>query len=358
MYNVFTDFHHASLLNSFIFLFEKRLNGNVYRPIGMEWAERNYWKVYDHPATQLQFLGIGGATPDGSEKLNEIVGKEGPGIYLCHDIESEFFNRAITYEAFMSMPFDVVIASLPQHLEPYKKLCDEHPNHPKLIYQIGNAWPIDADILRYTKNVMASAKVSALSECNLITYHQEFDTNIFRPSHLNEQQLVHKLIGSFVNCFDTQSHFASDWELFKTVEQAMDHDGWHFKCYGGQCRDGSCNGSKELAEKMSTQRFIWHTKNGGDGYGHVLHNAFAVGRPVIIKRDYYNGKLAESLLEDGVTCLAIDNLSPSQIIEKIYQYNIPGTYEAMRNNVIDRFQRVCNFEDEFTHLQEFLSKLI
>jgi hypothetical protein len=73
-YNVFTDFHHASLLQSFILLFEKRLGGNVFRPIGMEWAEKGFWKIYDHPATREQYLGLNGATPDGTPRLNEVIG--------------------------------------------------------------------------------------------------------------------------------------------------------------------------------------------------------------------------------------------------------------------------------------------
>src|SRR3990167_1968898 len=104
-YNVFTDFHHAGLLNSLIMLFEGRLGGAVYRPIGTEWHEKGYWKIYDHPATVQQYLGIGGAAPDGSPKLNQVVGgpiSQGvPLLYFCKDIDSGKTNKAITFEGFM-----------------------------------------------------------------------------------------------------------------------------------------------------------------------------------------------------------------------------------------------------------------
>jgi hypothetical protein len=152
-YNVFTDFHHASLLQSFILLFEKRLGGKVFRPIGTQWFDEGYWKVYDHPETVKQFLGINAATPDGTEPLNEVVGhipmtenqrilSPEDGIYLCHDIDSDTTNKAVTFNTFHQLPIDIVIATLPQHIEPFKKLAAEHWNKPKFIYQIGNQWEL------------------------------------------------------------------------------------------------------------------------------------------------------------------------------------------------------------------------
>jgi hypothetical protein len=221
MYNVFTDFHHASLLQSFILLFEKRFGGKVYRPIGRDWFDKGFWKVYDHPATVEQFLGIGGNTPDGTPKLNEIAGDYGKthssdGIFICHDIDSGTHNKAMTFETFMYFPFDIIIASLPYHIEPFKKLCDIHPNKPKLIYQIGNAWTVEAGL---AKNVMASAIINDVpSDIHFISYHQEFDTNIYKPDgNVNPEQKI----ASFVNVFNMQSHFAADWQLFQDVEKQM-----------------------------------------------------------------------------------------------------------------------------------------
>src|SRR6185369_14397050 len=181
---VLTDFHHAGLLQSLILLFENRLGGELYRPIGTEWATQGYWKVYDHPATVEQFLGVGGNTPDGTKKLNEVQGQPTPGIYWCNDIDSGKINKAITLERFLDMPFDIVIASIPAHVEPFKKLCEIHPNHPKLIYQIGNSWVPEAAM---APNIMASAIINGIPEgINFISYHQEFDTSIFHPPIISD----------------------------------------------------------------------------------------------------------------------------------------------------------------------------
>ena len=381
MYNVFCDFHHASLLQSLILLFEKRLGGYVYRPIGMEWAQKGFWKVYDHPATQLQYLGIGGATPDGTPPLNEVVAQsathnfvETSGVYLCKDIDSDWVNKAITFDAFMALPIDIVIATLPQHIEPFAKLCELHPNKPKLIYQVGNAWNYDGNAP--VKNIMASARMAGMTiGLNTIEYHQEFDTNIFTPFSKTEPHWHDGLymqndfvtaeqslgmntqkIYSFVNCFSIDGIFAADYKMFLDIERAMPE--WTFKAYGGQCRDGAVGPAAVVAQKMREAMFIWHTKVGGDGYGHVIHNAPAVARPLIVKKQYYDGKMAEPLLIDGETCIAIDGLDYPQIINKITHYAQPEQYKTMSAAAYANFKRVVDFDREAESIKQFLANLI
>ena len=369
MYNVFTDFHHASLLNSLIFLFEKRFGGKVYRPIGLEWAEKGFWHVFDHPFTREQFLGIGAATiappaqmyPDGTRPLNQIegisgrIGNDGKrvDIYQCHDIDSGFTNKAITFDAFMQLPIDIVIASIPKHIEPFKRLCEMHPNHPKLIYQIGNAWSVEAGL---APNVMASAIIHNVPEnINFISYHQEFDLDIFKPNP-SDYVVPGKYIYSFMNCFNIDQLFGMDWQIFERIEREMPD--WEFRAYGGQCRDGAMHGSKELADKIREAMFIWHTKYAGDGYGHVIHNSAAVGRPLIVKKGYYMGKMGEKLMIDGETCIVIDGLGIEEIIAKINYFSEPKRYAQMCKNVVDNFKKEVNFDKEFEDLQTFLKKLL
>lgn len=374
-YNVFTDFHHAGLLQSLILLFEKRLGGKVYRPIGMEWAEKGYWHVFDHPATQAQYLGIGGATPDGTPPLNEIqqiLGIEkGCGhsienqictdcynsayylrkelIYNCHDIDSGYINKAITFDGFKRMKIDIVIASLPQHIEPYKKLCELHPNKPKLIYQVGNAWDIPNNSVR---NVMSSAIIPTIPvQIHYIQYHQEFDLDVFYPI-FNQP---YKKVTSFVNCFSIADYMNNDWLLFQQVESLMAE--WNFECLGGQCRDGAAHGNNEVAEKMRQSRFIWHTKYGGDGYGHIIYNSAAVCRPLIVKKEYYHGKMGEELMIDGETCIAIDGLSPQDIVTKIQHYNVLENYTRMCQNIYVNFKKHVDFEKETERIKVFLTNL-
>ena len=347
---IFTDFHHSGLLNSLILLFEGRLGHEVYRPIGVEWFENGFWNLYNHPATVQQFLGIGSATPDGSKPLNEVVSND-TFIYHCQDIQTNGTNKAITFDGFMNTDFDIVIASIPQHIEPFKRLCELHPNKPKLIYQIGNNWNVPSDCP--AKNIMASAVVGQVQDgFNVVSYHQEFDLALFYPYAPTSK----KVIRSFVNCFSLDNLFKEDWNLFLKVEKSMPD--WKFESFGGQCRDGSANGEHEVVNFMAGSRYIWHTKAGGDGYGHVIHNTGAVARPTIVKKQYYVNKLAEGLMIDGKTCIAIDNLTVDEIINKINHYNEDERYLQLVQNVSDNFREKVNFSEDAEKIKIFLANLV
>lgn len=351
--NVFVDFHHAGLLNSLIMLFEKRLGGRVYRPIGMEWAEKGFWKVYDHPATQQQYLAIGGATPDGTDPLNEVVVADG-SVFHCYDIDSDQTNRAITFEGFMKHDFDYVIATLPQHIEPFRKLCDMHPSHPKLIYQIGNSWNMTNEQTTMIDGLMASAKLNLVANKPYVSYHQEFDLSLFRP---DPTIVPTRAVNSFVNCFSVDGIFSADWQLFQRIEEKLKTSGFVFHCYGGQCRDGAMHGAKEVALAMQMGAFVWHTKVGGDGYGHVLHNAFACGKLVIARFSQYEGKLGRDLLVDGATAINIDTLSDDDIVRRIRESIDPFVYKTMCRNAYSRFKEIVDFDREEQEIRAFLESL-
>lgn len=344
---IFTDFHHSGLLQSFIITFEKRLGHKVYRPIGLEWFEKGFWRINHQRDTAEQFLGLHVVPKDGTPGLNDVTGYQ-EGVYKVRDIiDGE--NKAITFDAFMRTPVDVVIASIPAHLEPFRILCDMHPNKPKLVFQIGNNWElVDTNLV---KNFMVSTKVSAppIIDVNYIQYHQEFSLDDFNAGGIFT--LPDKNIYSFINIL--QSH--RDWPLFLELEQ--DLPDWQFRSYGGQCRDGNMTGSKALGEKMREARFIWHTKQGGDGYGHILYNSAAVGRPVIIRRADYEGKLGDELLIDGQTSIFIDGLSKEQIIEKILYYSEPVRYRKMSRHTWLNFNDKVNFAAEAQMIEDFLHNL-
>ena len=348
--NIFCDFHHAGLLHSLIFLFEKRLGHKVYRPIGMDWVEQGFWAVYDHPATALQFLTIDqvykpidGTPPLNSFYENKIFNAE-EGVYFCKDISNQKYNKAITLERFKKMKIDIVIASIPQHIPLFKELIHKYKPNAKLIYQIGNNWNVGQNEV---KNVMASALVQIPAEINSVVYHQEFDTNIFtfEPNVLNNK------ISSFINCFESADIFKSDWELFQKIEKLMPQ--WEFNVYGAGGRNGVKHGEMGVSEGIGESTLIWHTKRGGDGYGHIIHNVFAMGRPPIINMSYYKNKMAGKLMIDGETCIAIDGLNPQEIVNKIQSADC----SKMSLNAHNKFVQEVNFDEDEKKIQQFLKLL-
>jgi hypothetical protein len=350
--NVLTDFHHAGLLNSLIMLFEDRMGGNVYRPIGLDWYEQGFWKIYDHPDTANQYLSFdqGYRPKDGSPPLNLLQEVHNApmlqkDVFYCRDIDSDQVNKAITLETFKAMPIDIVIASIPAHIEPFQRLIREHKPKAKLIFQIGNAWSIEAGSVQ---NVMASAIVNNVPDnINFVEYHQEFDQKIFKHVQPNNQNIITSLINVH--------HDMPDYNLFLELDTKMTH--WNFLSYGGQGRDGSMGGAHKVATAIRESRFIWHVKAGGDGYGHILFNTAAMGRPTIVKKHYYIGKLGEKLLIDGETCIDIDGLGHDGIIKKIEYFNKPDRYAAMCRAVFKNFREQVNFNKDYEKIKQFIEGL-
>lgn len=345
-FNVLSDCHHLGLFNSLRLLFEKRLGGNLYRPIGIDWLDKGFWRMAEiynnHPATVAQYLGINDTCID--KKTH----------YEIYEAGHDYIQKAITFDQFLALPIDIIIASIPQHIESFWKLSQVHPNKPKVIYQIGNVWDIQQCPI---PNIMASAKVYIPLKYHSIIYHQEFDTEIFNRNcnYIDAQCWPDDNIYSFINCLNTASIYQQDWQLFQDLEKAMPE--WNFKSFGGSCRDGGISGVKNIADKMREAKFGIHLKNFGDGYGHVLFNFAAVGRPVIIKEQYYLGKLGGELIKDGETCITIDGLSIPQIIEKINYYNESSRYMKLCKNTYENFIKHVDFDKEAEQLKTFLQTL-
>ena len=122
-------------------------------------------------------------------------------------------------------------------------------------------------------NVLGSVKPGNIQDANVIYYHQEFDTEVFK---LKEHKVSNN-ISSYINLLQ---ELPIGWKDFIYLESQLKE--LSFKSYGGQCRDGNMNGVNELADSMHNDDFVFHVKDHGDGYGHIIYNAYACGKPTIV----------------------------------------------------------------------------
>lgn len=342
---VFSDLHHSSLYNSLKILFEDRLGYELYRPVGLEWHTQGLWNVYDHPATALQYLSLDQRymPRDGSPQLNQLQDIT-PDHYEILDPEYGYTQKAVTVNQFKSRQWDLVIASLPQHIRPYQELA--RLTGAKFIFQIGNAWT-DGILPADPVNIMSSAVIAPRPQDNVVIYHQEFNIDLFKPGEPK--------IGTITSLMNLPGEFP-DYNVLLELERSMPE--WTVNIHGGQSRNGPIHGATEVADCIRDSQFIWHVKAGGDGYGHILFNSAACGVPTIVKKAYYQGKLGDKLLIDGETCIAIDNLSPDEIKKKILYYSEPERYEQMRSNVIENFKAQVSFDNDEQNVRQFLTRLV
>jgi len=343
---ILADFHHGALYHS-LQLLEQRLGWELYRPIGMEWYNEGYWNVYPHPDTANQFLGLhqsdespidihGNPLPsDACVNMQYTVDND---IYIVEDPAYGIPHRAVTLDKFSSMNFDVVLSSIPQHISLYNKLISNRMPRAKHVFQVGNSWSNIPGV----RNILASTSPFCVDDnVNVCFYHQEFDLNLFYPSSISCTTTV----GSFI-------HYMRNPELMKQVGSCL--PGWLFCMYGAGANH--LRGMQSVSETMRDTAFIWHYKPEGDGFGHVIHNAYACGRPAIVNINHYKGKLAEALLIPDVTCIDINGLTPQEVSQKLLLWS--NNYDQISSAAYRRFAEVVNFDKDEELVREFMEKLL
>lgn len=343
--NIFADLHHYDLYYSLQLLFEKRLGHNLYRPIGISWFTEGYWKIAEpygnNEGTVRQYLDLNTLPWDPYENVNGGSNNyQKDGIYYIWNPIHKLHQKAITLEMFKEMDIDIVISSIPSHDKSFAELIRVHKPKAKHISQMGNIYQT-TDV----KNVMCSTiPYPVPPDKNVVFYHQEFNLEVFNYEKPKET----KAITSFVNLLPRA-------DLYQ--EYKKDLPEFTFKAYGSQCPDGTITGDYKVAEIMRNSTFGWHIKPHGDGFGHILHNWYAVGRPVITNAGDYFGKTGMFLLEDKVTCIDLERHSKQENLETIRHASVPEVHQMMCEAAIDRFKSVVNYDEEEKKIRQFLSNV-
>ena len=345
---VLADYHHGSLLRSLVMLFEDRLGMELYRPIGLEWFHEGYWAVSELKRTARQFLEPRAGDRSPSVNVTTTV-DPGPseGVYTVADPGGVSTHRACTLAHFIDHRFDYVIASIPAHVALFERLVATYQPRAKLIVQVGNNWNL-ADYRGH--NVLASIAPRPVPEANVIFYHQEFDLDIFAPAPC----LPTRKIYSYVNVIQ---YSGVGWDDFLELRRLLGPAGYEVRAYGGLCPDGNKTGPVELADSMRETQFVLHVKAGGDGFGHVVHNAYAVGRPLITRPSHYRGQLAERLMVPD-TFIDLDRHGVRKVRRIVADLtDSPERLRQMGQRAAERFREMVDYDLEARAIADWLANL-
>jgi hypothetical protein len=354
---VLADFHHEHLYESLRILIEDRLGWELYRPIGLEWYHEKYWNIYPHISTAEQYLSLNTGKEYRKLEKGERIGGDrlrsdsgeilryanwnptetSTGIY---EVSSPVFPKkykAITLEAFQNTKFDILLASMPEHVEPYKKLQKLFQPYAKLVFQAGNNWPVPSGI----PNILTSALMNVPANINSVYYHQEFDLSLFsfkKPEKINR---IYNMM-----------HYIQDDSTFLALEKGLPD--WEFKAYGAGNRDKSRGpDAKDIAKAFHEMGFLWHVKKEGDGYGYNIHHAAATGTPLIVRKSHFRNMTADPLLINEETCIDLDQYSIAETIQILKNLD----YKTYSNNIYNKFKAMVNFDQEFENIKTFFYRL-
>lgn len=324
------DRHQADLFYSLQRLFEDRLGIEVYAPIGHEWFDQGYWQFgHEHLGRALadQFLGL-----DAKYKLWNAFPPphrpSGRGHYITYDPAHPSRRLpCVTLEQFRSMGgWTHIVATVQDNQAGFARLASE--TGAKYVYQVGNtrqevAWNLDPLAL-------VSSEIPILGRG--VVMHQPFDhTGDFRYRDPDEAE---GLISSFVNLMPRLAEWPVAADLLARLP-------FPSRIYGIDGPDGNLHPVSAIADEMARSAFALHLKVTGDGFGHVLHNWAAVGRPLVGRSSYYRGQMGERFWQDGVTCIDLDQHSPQEAADLIIAiWADKPRYRAMCAAIRAEFDRI------------------
>ena len=276
--------YHSDLLESLHLLLEDRLGITCFIPVGQEWYEQEFWSF--------------GRWTWGDDRLaRQFLNRDNVEVESGHPDRR---HRCVTLTEAQTMQWDYVLASVPDNYNGYADFAAQHGA--QLVIQVGNTnQPID-----WSLNPLVLNSSEATVTERGVTIHQEFDLDVFHYAPPTSTT-----IASFVNCVDRTPCY---WTLQEARDLLPSHE---FRIHGIDGEHGNLKPTAAVADAMRAAGWGWHDKETGDGFGHVIHNWAAVGRPLIGHASHYRGKLAEPFWQDGVTAIDLDRHTVAEAVDII-----------------------------------------
>ena len=348
---IFADYHHGGLYHS-LQLMADDLGAEIYRPVGMDWFNNGYFGIAEPYGNAIetvrQFLEFD------SVPMHDLVPSINYGslrtdsVFVANDIAHESRTYAISFETFANTDFDVIICTIPYDLEKFYGLRNTFQPRAKLIYQIGNpGWSLP-EIGKYP-NILDSVGMIRDEQrraYNYLRYHQKFEEEVFYPGEPTDSKNVTSMI-----LFPEQHH------LFEAAKQLLPDYNFVSYGYSPPCDHPQITGISNIAKIMHDSRFGWHYKTV-DGYGHIIHNWFACGRPVIASYEAYRDRQARDLLVDEETGCNLDGRNIEWIVDFIRRAENPEFYQYLCKQTQLRYKMYVDFEREAKQIRHFFETLI
>lgn len=314
---VFADWHHPGLWESLSIVLEDRFGWQLYSPLGIEWT-RHGWSLR-------------GGTPGWDERLYLAH----PGAVLVDDhhelTEPEYPGRPrklVTWGQFTEQEWDIIIASVGPHQRAFHDLARQ--KGALYVHHIGDAKR------RQDPRAKGITIASAVMPGADVTHHQEFDRSLFSYAPPTDPHAVASL-------------------MLRLATTSCPHE-WLSQAPGVRWSAVECVGMRDpgylapmtaVADRIRESGWVWHDKRIGDGYGHVLFTAAAMGRPLIGHASHYQGLLGEVLWEDGVTCIDLDRHDATEAL-RLWQVisDNPERHGEMCGAIRERFDQLVDFDVE------------
>lgn len=347
---ILADYHHSDLFESYQLTLEDRFGWEVFAPYGMEWFDAGYWnferQAHGDAVARQYLLGV---WPDPVDRGThwEVEDRTHPGR----------IRKGVTLGQALDQDWDVVLCSLTHNEAGFAELAEFVGA--TFGIQAGNVgqvdsvnWgPVDFGLLSTTLG-------SVVPPVPHIVYRQEFSLDDFRYEWPPSER---DTVASFIQCFPENQSFYDDF-----LNLARNEDGFDWKVYGAygshpedEFACGNLNTTPAVAEAMRRTRTAYHAKWWSDGYGHVIHNLAAVGRPVVGPLGYYGDKLAGPLHIDGVTSFDTAQRTTAEVLAVLRRLRDDDDFHRkVCEAAAFRFREVVNFDDDAWKVRTLIESVL
>ncbi len=344
---ILADYHHHDLWESLELLFTDRFGWDLYRPMGMEWFDKGYWnleRAWHGDAIAKQYL-----TPWGSDTDTRLDASHGR------------YQKIVTLEQARDLQPDLVIATVAHNHEGMARFAKEVGA--KFAIHLGNVRFSEIDMREDRWDLADFGLVTSIMPGPVskphVVYHQEFRTSDFHYTAPPRNDPFR--ISSFVQCFPENTRTYADWREIATANPEFDWKvfGAYGSCPTDQWAAGNIDRCGDVAKAMQASDVAWHAKQWSDGYGHVIHNWFAVGRPVFGFASYYADQMAGPLWVDGVTSYDLTNRSHEEVARLLRELrDDPEKHQRMSEAAARRFLEIVNFDEDAERVRKLIASVM
>jgi hypothetical protein len=328
---VLADWHHPALWESLSILFEDRFGWELYAMGGEDWTKHG-WTLASPPPigwSAADYLSMKGAKPVGDHW--ERKEREYPRP-----------RKMVTPDQAFGMSWDFVLGSVPDHQRTFAALAGRLGA--RFVHQVGNAkHPIDQSL----QQIVLASSIVRLRRTPHVVYHQEFDRTLFAPSPIATRHDRVRVASLMLRL---------DWTSceYRWLSEAP---GIEWDAPGGKDPNATTYLAPmtKVAQTIRNAGWVWMDKRIGDGYGHTIHNAAAMGRPLIGHASHYKGMLAEPFWRDLETCVDLDRHDPKEALRLIWAIsNDPDWHGEMGANIQATFDELVDFDAEADRIRSVL----
>ena len=306
-----------------------RLGAELYCMSGMEWYEQGYFMMHPHPDKKdpLGYMAKRFLVDDVWE------GKALPTQRGCSDFPA---LRLLKFEDFKSTDIDVIICTNRENEIPFHRLKAIKPNL-KFVRQVGNRFDrVDKEL--YPNALFSDKESYEMNSCpNQLLYHQEFDLNLFKSEPITNAKNIYSF-----------QHNLEKYEPAEELWTQYQHQfpEYNFQSFGKGNDGGYIYPKCDYIKKMLESTFIWQVKNW-EGYSHVIHNSFALGRPMILRQEDIKGRIFEPLCTRDTVIFTdqIDGLRTAY-------------FQNMSKSCRQMFEVIVNFDAEFVSIKHLFENLL